>query len=56
MTPKTPEELKEQIERENEKPAAEGKERTAGGQEVPTPERGEFLANLEKVSEGERRK
>jgi hypothetical protein len=51
MTPKTPQELKEQIERENaENPPAEGKDRTAEGLEVPTPSREGFLGNLKKVS------
>jgi hypothetical protein len=44
--PKTPDELKEQIERENEQPATEGDERTAEGLEVRTPSRDEFFANL----------
>jgi hypothetical protein len=48
--PKTPDELKEQIEKANETPADPGNERTAEGEEVRTPERSEFFANLEKVS------
>jgi hypothetical protein len=51
MAPKTPSELKEQIERENEKPAREGHERTAEGLSVETPKAGDFFANLEKVSD-----
>lgn len=51
MAPKTPNELKEQVERQNEQPAPEGQERTAEGLLVPTPTRKDFLANLEKVSE-----
>lgn len=52
MTPKTPSELMEQIERQQDEPepAAEGNERTAEGEEVRTPERGEFFSNLEKTS------
>ena len=50
MPPKKPPELKEQIEREQEKPAKPGHERTAEGKEVPTPERKDFFRNLEKVS------
>ena len=51
MTPKTPEELKEQIERENaENPPAEGHDRTAEGLEVERPSREDFFDNLEQVS------
>jgi hypothetical protein len=50
MTPKTPSELKEQIEAQNEPPAAEGTELTAEGLEIPTPTRGQFFSDLEKVS------
>lgn len=50
MSPKTPDELKEQI--ENREPATEeGTERTAEGMETPTPERDDFFSNLKKVSE-----
>jgi hypothetical protein len=54
--PKDPQELREQIERQQaENPPADGKERTAEGKEVPTPKRGEFFDSLRKVSEkGER--
>lgn len=48
--PKDPQELKEQIEKANEQPAAPGHSRTAEGKEVPNPERSEFFSNLEKVS------
>jgi hypothetical protein len=49
--PKDPQELEEQIARQQaENPPADGKERTAEGKEVPTPKRGDFLSNLEKVS------
>lgn len=51
MPPKTPSELKEQIEKQNaENPPAAGHDRTAEGQEVPTPTRDDFFGNLEKVS------
>jgi hypothetical protein len=50
MTPKTPSELKEQIEKQQESPAEPGHERTAEGKEVPTPKRRDFLSNLEKAS------
>ncbi len=42
MTPKTPSELKEQIEKQQESPAEPGHERTAEGKEVPTPKRRDF--------------
>ena len=51
MPPKTPNELKEQIERENEKPALDdGKERSAEGKPMRTPSRDEFFGNLETAS------
>lgn len=51
MSPKTPTELKAQIEKENEQsPAVSGNERTAEGLEVQTPKRSEFISNLEKAS------
>lgn len=51
MPPKTPSELKKQIEKANEEaPAARGHERTAEGLDVPTPTRDDFFSNLEKVS------
>jgi len=53
--PKTPDELKEQIERENaENPPGEGQDRTAEGEVVRRPGRDEFFGNLEKVSEPDR--
>ena len=52
--PKTPDELKQQIERENEQPATEGSERTAEGLEVETPKRKDFFGNLERASGPER--
>jgi hypothetical protein len=48
--PKSPDELREQLERQNEDQPAEGKDRTAEGLEVPKPSREDFLGNLEKVS------
>jgi hypothetical protein len=54
LPPKTPDELNEQIEKQNVKPSREGKERTAEGLSVDTPKAGDFFANLEKVSERER--
>jgi hypothetical protein len=55
MAPKTPRELKEQIERERaENPPAEGKDRTAEGAEVPTPTQESFLGNLKKASKPEK--
>ena len=53
--PKTPDELKEQIEKANEEPpATPGHERTAEGLNVPTPKRDDFFANLKKVSRSEK--
>lgn len=49
--PKSPDELKEQIEKANEEaPAVPGHERTAEGLEVHPPKRSDFFSNLEKVS------
>lgn len=54
MPPKTPKELKEQIEQQQrDQLPADGKERTAEGKKVRTPKRDEFFGNLEKVSESE---
>lgn len=51
MAPKTPKELREQAERENEEhPPAKGKSRTAEGLETRNPSRREFFSNLEKAS------
>jgi hypothetical protein len=51
MPPKTPSELKEQIEEANAPPPADPeKERTAEGLTVETPSRDAFFSNLEKVS------
>jgi hypothetical protein len=53
MTPKTPSELKQQIKAQREQPAELGHERTAEGQQVETPTRGDFFGNLEKASKPE---
>lgn len=50
MPPKKPNELREQIERENEQPSDAGHERTAEGMETPTPSEDDFFANLKKAS------
>jgi hypothetical protein len=47
---KTPQELREQIKRQAEKPTKPGHTRTAEGEEVPEPKRDDLLANLRKVS------
>ncbi|MDQ3889894.1 MAG: hypothetical protein M3312_04995 [Actinomycetota bacterium] len=50
MSPKTPDELREQLERENEEATEEGKERTAEGLEVEPPTRETFFSDLERAS------
>ena len=50
MPPKTPSELKAQVEQQAKKPAKEGHERTAEGLSVETPSRDAFFSNLEKVA------
>lgn len=50
MPPKTPRELREQVEEQAKKPTKPGHTRTAEGEEVPTPERGELLDNLRRLS------
>jgi hypothetical protein len=50
MPPKTPDELREQIEKQNED-QPDGNDRTAEGLKVPTPKRADFFGNLEKASE-----
>jgi len=50
MPPKTPKELKREIEEQAKQPAKEGSERTADGLSVETPSRDAFFSNLEKVS------
>jgi hypothetical protein len=51
VTPKSPDELRKQIEEQAKEPAESGHERTAEGQEVPTPKRSEFFGNLKKVTQ-----
>jgi hypothetical protein len=53
MAPKTPKELKEQIDAQLDQPARPGHDRTAEGLSVPKPKRGDFFKNLEKVSKPE---
>jgi hypothetical protein len=48
--PKTPEQLKAELEEQNAGPGREDHDRTTEGLSVPRPERGDFLSNLEKVS------
>lgn len=50
MPPKTPRELREQIEAQQNEPATPGHERTAEGMEVETPTRRELFGNLRKVA------
>lgn len=50
MPPKTPKELREQIEAQQDKPAEEGYEWSAEGMKVRTPDNGELMGNLEKVA------
>ena len=50
MPPKTPKERREQIEAQQNEPAAPGQERTAEGMQVETPSGFDFLANLRKVA------
>jgi hypothetical protein len=50
MPPKTPKDLREQVEAQNEQPATPGHERTAEGMEARTPSRREFFGNLRKVA------
>jgi hypothetical protein len=51
MPPKTPKELREQAEAQATRPTKPGHTRTAEGEEVPKPTRGELFTNLAKVSE-----
>ena len=53
MPPKTPDELREQLEAQNAEQPAEGKDRTAEGLEVDRPSRQEFFGNLEQVARPE---
>ena len=50
MAPKSPDELRRQLERKNETLAKPGHEFTAEGKEVPIPKRSELLANLTKLA------
>ena len=54
MAPKTPDELREQIEKQN-KNQPEGESRTAEGKKVPTPTRGDFFRNLGKAGKPDSR-
>jgi hypothetical protein len=51
---KTPQELREQIERQAREPTKPGHTRTAEGEEVPEPKRGELFENLRKASRPKR--
>ena len=51
--PKTPDELREQIEDAQDVEGEPGTERTAEGLEVTTPTRKDFFGNLTKVTEPE---
>jgi hypothetical protein len=53
MAPKTPNELREQVEAENKKRPAKGASRTAEGMETPDPKRSAFFSNLKKASRTE---
>jgi hypothetical protein len=50
MPPKTPSELREQIEAQQNEPAAPGQERTAEGMETKTPSEADFFGNLRKMA------
>jgi hypothetical protein len=50
MPPKTPSELREQIEAQQNEPANPDHERTAEGMEVETPSESDFFGNLRKVA------
>ena len=50
MPPKTPKQLKEQVEKRNEDRPADGHSLTAEGLKVENPSRGDFFGNLEKAS------
>jgi hypothetical protein len=53
MPPKTPKELKEQAEKQNEDRPADGHSRTAEGLKVPNPSRDDFFGNLSKASKSD---
>ena len=46
---KTPQELRDQIEEQEKEPTKPGHTRTAEGEEVPKPKRGELFRNLGKL-------
>jgi hypothetical protein len=50
MPPKTPKQLRDEIEKANKQPATEGNEYTAEGKLVPVPSKEDFFSNLEKVT------
>lgn len=50
MAPKNSDELRQQIEDQQDQPATLGHERTAEGEEVETPSESEFMGNLRKVA------
>ena len=56
MTPKSPEELRRQLERKNETLAKPGHEYTSEGMEVPVPSKRELLTNLEKLAKPQKGK
>jgi hypothetical protein len=51
--PKTPEQIKAELEAQQDQPARPGHDRTAEGLSVPTPSRDDFFGNLAKVSKPE---
>ena len=55
MPPKTPEQLRREIEAQQGNPAEDGYEYTAEGAKVRTPDERELLGNLEKVAKPKRR-
>ena len=50
MPPKTPKQLRDEIEAQQKQPASTGYERTAEGMEVETPTRRELFGNLRKIA------
>jgi hypothetical protein len=54
MPPKTPRELREQAEAQAKRPTKPGHTRTAEGEEVPKPTRGELFENIAKVGKPRR--
>jgi hypothetical protein len=53
MAGKTPKQLRKQIEEQAKEPTRPGHTRTAEGEEVPKPERGELFENLNRVTAAE---